>query len=75
LFLVNTVLERAVINPAVRLTTNETFDSRWFAFHCATGALSDLAARVRRGILQRIGPRTARERLSKSGILVAKGSI
>jgi ribosomal protein S18 acetylase RimI-like enzyme len=59
LFLVNTVLERAVINPAVRLTANETFDSRWFAFHCVTGPLSDLAARVRRGILQRIGSRTA----------------
>ncbi|MCK6624772.1 MAG: GNAT family N-acetyltransferase [Anaerolineae bacterium] len=52
-----TVLARAKTNPNYTVTIGDTFDSSWFEVFCYGEHVKPHTAEVRRGILQRIGPR------------------
>lgn len=67
------VLAHAQANPAYTLTISETFDEQWFATYCRVMQMSEHAATARRGILQRIGPRTGYILLKEEGNSLAVG--
>jgi ribosomal protein S18 acetylase RimI-like enzyme len=52
-----TVLACAKTNPNYTVTVGDTFDSNWFEVFCYGEHVKPHTAEVRRGILQRIGPR------------------
>jgi ribosomal protein S18 acetylase RimI-like enzyme len=52
-----TVLARTASNSAYKITIGKNFDERWFAAYCQSEGVSGPPAVVRRGILQRVGPR------------------
>jgi ribosomal protein S18 acetylase RimI-like enzyme len=52
-----TVLTHAESNPSYQITINETFGKRWFTAFCQSEGVKGHPAEIRRGILQRIGPR------------------
>ncbi|MBI1882178.1 MAG: GNAT family N-acetyltransferase [Chloroflexi bacterium] len=53
-----TVLTRTEAHPAHTVAIGEAFDEGWFDLYCQAERVSAQAAEGRRGILQRIGPRT-----------------
>jgi ribosomal protein S18 acetylase RimI-like enzyme len=70
---VETILARTETHPAHAVAMYETFDESWFDLYCQTEQVSPQAAEGRRGILQRIGPRTGFALLHTAGQPAAIG--
>lgn len=68
-----TVLARTEANPTHTITISEVFEQNWFDLYCEAEHVSPHAAEVRRGILQRIGPRAGFALLQITGQPAAIG--
>ncbi len=68
-----TILNRTEANPAHPVTISHSFNESWFDLYCHGEHVSSHTAAARRGILQRIGPRTGFASLQIDGQSAAVG--